>query len=148
MAQHGRRHFYIWPMRAVPAGLFLAILSCAGQSPQSWNDLDISGMRMENRSQSFVTAARLLVPATGNFVSCGGIAPGGVCATRFPETRFTGNPVEVSWSQNGQIWSTGQLRLVPAEEVVEAGAATVLVIITAPGGAGVSLLPYPHPPSS
>ena len=90
-------------------------------------------------------AARLLVPATGNFISCGGIAPGAVCATGFPETTFTGNPVEISWSQNGQIWSTGELEVEPGQEVLEAGTALVRVIIAAPGSAGLRLEPHPAP---
>jgi len=97
----------------------------------------------ENRGQAFVTAVRLLVPATGAFVSCGNIPPGGTCATTFPEVKYTGNEMEVTWSQGGQIFSTGQLRLSPSNEVLEAGAARVRVVIAGPGVAGAQLVPAP-----
>lgn len=116
--------------------------ACAGSGPPVY-DVLIGGLEMQNHTRSWVSAARVLVPATGNFVSCGNIPPGGVCSTGFPETELTGNPVEISWSQNGQIWSTGELNVVPGEDVLEAGAARVLVVIAAPGSAGMRLVASP-----
>jgi hypothetical protein len=104
-------------------------------------ELSIGGTRVENRSSGFLSAVRLIVPATGNFVSCGNIAPGGSCSTSFPELAYSGNPVEVTWSQGGQIYSTGLLDLRPDEAVLEAREALVQVVIVGPGAAGVALLP-------
>ncbi|MBT8072650.1 MAG: hypothetical protein HKP21_02975, partial [Xanthomonadales bacterium] len=71
---------------------------------------------MENQTQMWVSAVRLLVPETGNFVSCGNIAPGSICSTTFPEAAYSGSPVEITWSQGGQIHSTGQFKLqIPAD---------------------------------
>ncbi len=128
------------PGPLIPAAALTLLLSaCAARQPD-W-DLQISGLVMENQSLSYVSAARLIVPATGNFVSCGNIPPGGACSTLFPETGYTGNPVEVSWSQNGQIWSTGELTLNPGDAVLDEGRAVVMVVIAAPGAAGVQLIP-------
>lgn len=121
------------------SAVFLA--ACAARGPAY--ELQITGLAMHNQTRSYVTAARLLVPATGSFVSCGNIAPGGVCSSGFPETTFTGNPVEIHWSQNGQIWSTGELAVKPGEDVLERGSATVMVIIAAPGSAGLQLIADP-----
>jgi len=130
--------------RCRPLALWAAMLALAGcaltdEAPSP--DLQITGTRIENRSQGWLAAVRLIVPATGNFVSCGNIAPQGECSTRFPEQTYSGNPVEVSWSQGGEIWSTGLLELQPDAAVLDAGAALVQVVIVGPGRAGVALLP-------
>ena len=98
---------------------------------------------MENRTTAYISAARLLVPATGQFVSCGNIAPGTRCATAFPEQRYSGNAFEISWSQSGNIWSTGELWLEPSAELLEAGEAWVRVIIVGPGSAGAEFTAPP-----
>ena len=125
--------------------LLLALFSsgCSGtatvvNAPE--NDLLIQGLIFENRSQSPITAIRLLVPVTGAFVSCGHTSPGGFCATTFPEVAFSGNDFEVTWSQNGQIWSTGTLNLQPDQKVLDAGIAEVRIVIVAPGSAGAVLV--------
>ena len=132
------------PLRllAYTACLLLCLHGCAGPGQPAY-DISIDGLIMENHSQAWVSAARLLVPATGNFVSCGNIAPGGMCSTLFPETRYSGYPVEISWSQGTQIWSTGELDVKPSVEVVEAGSAQVMVVFAGPGVAGATLIPAP-----
>jgi hypothetical protein len=119
-------------------GMLLA--ACAGGPRPADTDklpeLLITGLVMENQTSSFVSAARLLVPATGQFVSCGNIAPGSTCATGFPEQRYTGNAFEITWSQAGNIWSTGELRIEPPATLVDAGEAWVRVVIAGPGSAG------------
>ena len=111
--------------------------------PDPLPELLIGGLVMENRTTAYISAARLLVPATGQFVSCGNIAPGTRCATAFPEQRYSGNAVEISWSQSGSIWSTGELRLEPSAELLETGEAWVRVIIAGPGAAGAELTRRP-----
>lgn len=133
-----------------PAGLLavvalLGLLACASQAVTVAPGPAIGGLRIENRGSAFISAVRLIVPATGNFVSCGNIAPGNSCATTFPEQRYSGNPVEVSWSQGGQIWSTGELSLQAGAEVRESGSALVQVVIIGAGQAGVVLLPLSRP---
>jgi hypothetical protein len=63
------------------------------------------------------------------------------CASAFPAVSWEGQVIEVSWSQSGEIWSTGSLRLNVSEEVRQAGRARVRVVIVAPGSAGVLLVP-------
>lgn len=100
----------------------------------------IQGLSFENRSRSSVTGIRLLVPATQNFVSCGHIAPSGVCSSAFPGVDYRGTPVQVSWTQDGQTWTTGEIRLQADEQVRRAGVGRVRVIVLAPGSAGAVLV--------
>lgn len=118
------------------AGLLLACASGAVKAPL----LQIDGMVIENKTTMWVSAARLLVPATGRFVSCGNISPGALCSTTFPETAYTGNPVEITWSQGGQIYSTGQFVVQLPEPLVEDRPAIVRIVIAGPGSAGAFIV--------
>ena len=99
---------------------------------------------MENQTQMYVSAVRLLVPATGNFVSCGNIPPESMCSTTFPEATYTGNPIEITWSQGGQIHSTGQFVLQLPEDLDENRSAVAHVIISGPGLVGALLTQAPE----
>ncbi len=131
----------------VAAALALSMMSgCAGvQEKAPEGPLYIGGLIFENRAQSFITAIRLVVPETGGFVSCGNVSPGGICSTTFPGREWLGHPFEVTWSQNGQIWSSGAMTVQPAPSVIEAGEAEVRVMINAPGSTSVTLVPMPVP---
>jgi hypothetical protein len=135
------------PASLVAVTLTFLLTACAGPARPREDipavDILITGLLIENQTQAFVSAVRLLVPASGQFVSCGNIAPGANCATSFPEQHYSGNPVEISWSQSGQDWSTGELRLVPSADVAKAGQARVRVTITGPDLAGVELVTAP-----
>ena len=100
-------------------------------------------MVMENQTQMYVTAVRLLVPVTGNFVSCGNIPPGSMCSTTFPEATYTGNRVEITWSQGGQIHSTGEFVLQLPGDLDDRKPATVHIVITGQGLAGAFIVQAP-----
>lgn len=100
----------------------------------------ISGMQIENQTPMYLSAVRLMVPVTGNFVSCGSILPGSMCSTTFPETAYTGNPVEITWSQGGQIHSTGPFVLELPADLDAYGPAIVRVVISGPGTAGAVII--------
>ena len=123
------------------AGLFV-ILVCACGAPDyhKVKPLQIDGLRFENQTDRQVSAVRLLVPATGGFVSCGNVAQHSSCSTTFPETNYTGNPVEVTWSQGGQIYSTGQFNLRLPDDLKEGVPAMVYVVIAGPGSAGAMII--------
>ena len=128
-------------MKFVVTGICVVLLmACASQPVGSTSKLQIDGMAIENQTQMWVSAVRLLVPVTGNFVSCGNISPGSKCSTTFPETSYTGNPLEITWSQGGQIYSTGQFVLQLPLEVDESKTAVVRVVIAGPGSAGADII--------
>lgn len=117
----------------------LLLLGCASTSSNAPPTIQIQGLKIENKTMMWVSAARLMVPLTGGFVSCGNIAPGAMCSTGFPGTGYSGNPVEITWSQGGQIHSTGEFNMLIPESMDIEKPAMVEVIITGPGTAGAAL---------
>lgn len=125
---------------AITGILTLCLVACASGSVDSTARLRIDGMIIENQTQMWVSAARLLVPVTGNFVSCGNISPGSMCSTTFPEAGYTGNPVEITWSQGGQIHSTGQFVVQLPDDLDKDKPAVVRIVIAGPGSAGAVIV--------
>lgn len=102
--------------------------------------LQIRGLIIENQTKMWVSTARLLVPATGGFVSCGTINPQSFCATTFPERSYSGNTVEISWTQGQQMYSSGKFELELPDGIDIDRPARVRVIISAPGSAGAIIV--------
>ncbi len=119
----------------------LFLFSCTTAGPVDREPpVQISGMLIENQTQMYVSAVRLLVPVTGSFVSCGSILPESMCSTTFPETAYTGNPVEITWSQGGQIHSTGPFALALPADLDAYRPVIVHVVISGPGSAGAVII--------
>lgn len=127
--------------RFLVAGLYTVLLmACASGVGKKDAQLQIEGVVIENQTQMWVSAARVLVPSKGTFVSCGNISPGSLCSTSFPQTAYAGDPIEITWSQAGQIHSTGQFVMqIPADLDSERKAA-VQVVIAGPGSAGAVIV--------
>lgn len=124
--------------------LCVALLhGCASKAVKPESGLKIEGLVIENQTRMWVSAARLLVPVTGVFVSCGNISPESSCATTFPESDYSGNPVQITWSQAGQIYSTGEFVIQPPDDIDVDRPAMVRVIIAAPGSAGAVIVQRP-----
>lgn len=117
----------------------LLLSACASRPAERVPLLQIEGLLIENKTQMWVTAVRILVPATGNFVSCSTITPQSMCSTTFPETSYTGNPVEITWSQGGQEHSTGEFVIQLPVDLDTGKPARILVVITGPGLAGAMI---------
>ena len=122
----------------------LCLFACAAKPVDDVPPIQIAGMVMENQTQMYVTAARLLVPVTGNFVSCGNIPPAAMCSTTFPDAAYTGNPVEITWSQGGQIHSTGQFKVHLPADLDRNRPAMVHIVISGPGLAGALIVQSPE----
>jgi hypothetical protein len=123
-------------LKSLPAALcVLVLIACAGAGSYV-SAVQIDGMMIRNQTQMWVSAVRVLLPATGGFVSCGNIAPGSMCSTSFPQAAYTGDPVEITWSQAGQIHSTGPFEMQLPDDLDAGRTASVSVVIAAPGSAG------------
>lgn len=120
------------------------LMACAARPVENVSPVQIEGLVIENQTQMWVSAVRLLVPVTGNFVSCGNISPQFMCSTTFPEAGYTGNPVEITWSQGGQIYSTGQFVVQLPDDLDENRPAAVRVVIAGPGSAGAVIVQRPE----
>jgi hypothetical protein len=123
--------------------IVLCLAACAPMDSKPSTKVKIEGLRIENQTAMWVSAARLLVYATGGFVSCGNIPPGSMCSTGFPETEYAGNPVEVTWSQAGRIHSTGEFEIAIPDSLDADKPVMVKVVITGPGSAGAALIQKP-----
>ena len=121
----------------------LWLFACAAGSVDPVVPVRIAGMVIENQTQMYVTAVRLLVPDTGNFVSCGNISPESMCSTTFPEATYKGNKVEITWSQGGQIHSTGEFVLHLPGDLDDQKPAIVRVVISGRGSAGAIIVQAP-----
>ena len=128
-------------LRSAITGLFaLFMFACAAAPVDRAPPVQIAGMVMQNQTQMYISAVRLLVPTTGNFVSCGNIPPGSMCSTTFPEAAYTGNPVEITWSQGGQIHSSGQFTVQLPGDLDISRPAQVHIVISGPGLAGALIV--------
>ncbi len=123
----------------------MVLVACTTAPFNPATQLQIDGLFLENRTSIPVSAARIMVPATGSFVSCGYISPQSICSTTFPEAAYTGNPVEITWSQNGQIYSTGQFVIRLPDGLEENIPAVVNVVIAGPGSAATMLVQRQKP---
>ena len=127
-------------MKVLSTCLCTFLLSaCAAGSLNSIPPLRIEGMVIENQTRTPVSAVRLMVPVTGSFVSCGNISANSMCSTSFPETDYTGNPVEITWSQGGQIYSTGLFAIELPNDLKAGKPAAERVVIAGPGSAGAMI---------
>lgn len=144
------RQKFLDPVRNVPACLMfrltiaclciMPLVTCSTGPVERNPVIEISGVVIENRTLMFISAVRLMVPATGNFVSCGNISPESMCSTTFPGSAYSGNPVEITWSQAGEIHSTGPFAMQRPNELDDSRSAMVRVVITGPGAAGAIIL--------
>jgi hypothetical protein len=118
----------------------MALIPACATSVPGERAVAIAGMVIENQGGAWVSSARVLAPISGRFVSCGNIAPGSMCSTRFPEASYAGGPVEVTWSQMGETHSTGQFTMNPPDSLDAGQPAIVRVVITGPGTAGAAIV--------
>ena len=125
---------------AITCFVTLYLFACTTVPEDETPPVQITGMVMENQTQMYVSAVRLLVPVTGNFVSCGNIPPGSMCSSTFPEAAYTGNPVEITWSQGGRIHSTGQFVVQLPSDLDNDIPAQVHIVISGPGLAGAMIV--------
>ncbi len=99
---------------------------------------------MRNELSFRITDVQVLVPRTGEFVSCGSVFPGTACAAAFPQRDYRGDPLSVTWRERGEPQSVEDFVLeVPAG--LDTGRPVWLqVVIFSPGNAGARLLSEPQ----
>ncbi len=124
----------------IVAFCILLLAACVSGPGDRAGHIRIDGMVIENQTQAWISAVRVRVPVTGNFVSCGNISPASMCSTTFPETNYTGNPIEITWSMAGQIHSTGQFVLQLPIDIAEDEPAMVRAVVTGPDSAGAVIV--------
>ena len=104
----------MWRPTVLMLAAFFLISSCAFL--QKDEPLTIVGVKFQNASYYHIEDVRLRVQKTRGFVSCSKILPQSVCLTTFPVREYQGNPVIISWKQNGKSWTTGEIVVDPPKE--------------------------------
>ena len=123
--------------------LLLWLVTACGQvqpAMQNTPSIAIHGVIIRNDLVISVTDVQLLVPSTGNFVSCGNIMARSMCATKFPHADYYSQKVVVSWTEKGQSHSTGEFALKIPEWLDLTKPTRLEVMIFSPGEAGAKLL--------
>lgn len=102
--------------------------------------IEIEGVVIRNELAFPVTDVQLLVPSTGNFVSCGNIMGRSQCATKFPNRDYYAYEVVISWKEHGQPQTTKPFVIKTPDHLVRDRAALLEVIIFNRGQAGAKLV--------
>lgn len=68
--------------------------------------LHVGGLFFHNNTATPLHNVSLRVEKTNDLVSCGLIPAGSTCSTTFPLKKYQGNPVMLSWVQEGRAWSS------------------------------------------
>jgi hypothetical protein len=124
----------------------LLLAACASPSSRPGGTgpvIAIDGVRIINKLAITVTDVQILVPATGNFVTCGAILRNTACSTSFPDRQYERKPVQVSWKEQGQAHATPNFVIEPPANLDPARPVWIEVVIFAPGQAGAKLIQQP-----
>jgi len=119
------------------------LVACASPSSRPAGTgpvIAIEGVRIVNKLAMTVTDVQILVPATGNFVTCGTILRNTSCSTSFPDRQYERKPVQVSWKEQGQAHATPNFVIEPPANLDPSRTVWIEVIIFAPGQAGAKLV--------
>jgi hypothetical protein len=125
-------------------GCALLLISCQAQPrPQesaAGPELQITGVEIYNGLPYSVQDVNILVPSSGDFVSCGQILPDSSCSTTFPARDYRESPVQVSWTEHGLPHSTKPFKLASPSDAKAGQGAYIRVEVFASGQAGAKLL--------
>lgn len=140
--------FPVKTLRLLATCLFaLSLCTCSSEPKHARNTapgIAIEGVKIINQLSTTVTDVQILVPLTGNFVSCGTILRHTSCSTSFPGRQYERSPVQVSWKEQGKAHATGNFVIQPPADLDLARPMWIEVVIFAPGEAGAKMVQYPQ----
>ena len=90
----------------------------------------INTVVLANNSNTTAHEVTILVEAFGGKFYCGTILAGTQCSTRFPAREYEGNPVTVSWIQNGITHETAPFVVPLGETTSEKPMTALLTLMT------------------
>ena len=113
-----------------PLLIFVAIVLLSGcvlieKAPY----LRVTRVRFENASYYPITNIRLRVDSIKEVVSCSELLSTNDCYTDFPGQEYLGNPIIISWEQNGRSWTTGEIFAEMPQKMTKDAPLTCAVII-------------------
>jgi hypothetical protein len=119
--------------------IFITILLGGCTSLTALIHLKVQGVVIENRSTTTVSEVRVSVKETGGFAYCSHVYSQAECSTRFQTKRYQGNPLTVSWIQDGSRRTYEDLNATLPESINTEIPATLRIIIDRAGNASASL---------
>ncbi len=102
--------------------------------------LQITGVEIYNGLGYPVRDVVILVPSSGEYVSCGNVLPQSSCSTTFPARDYRDTTVQVSWTEQGEPHKTAEFKLEAPETAAEGESAYIRVEVFASGQAGARLV--------
>jgi hypothetical protein len=144
--QQGRM---LQPFASLPHCLVsLLLVACAAapqkQAGQAGPALEIEGIEIRNELAHGVSDVTILIPQTGDFVSCGNIIQATSCSTTFPGRSYQGHKVQITWKEQGVPHSTDEFAIKPPELLKSGLPIWIEVVIFAPGQAGARMVQHEH----
>ncbi len=102
--------------------------------------LQITGIEIHNALPYIVHDVTILVPVSGDYVSCGQILPDSSCSTSFPVRDYRETAVQISWKEHGEPQSTAPFILKAPIDANNGEQAYIRVEVFGKGQAGAELL--------
>lgn len=128
----------------VLVGTLPLLAACGPHTPRveqlSGPVLQITGIEIHNALLYTVQDVTILVPESGEYVSCGRILPDSSCSTSFPVRDYRETAVQLSWKEQGETHSTAPFILKAPTSAGEGQKAYIRVEVFAQGQAGAELL--------
>ncbi|HET6564393.1 MAG TPA: hypothetical protein VFG52_03175 [Xanthomonadales bacterium] len=122
----------------------LSLMTCASQRDDERKlagpALQIAGVEIYNGLAYSIQDVSILVPESGDYVSCGQILPDSSCSTTFEVRDYRENPVQVLWTEHGEPQSTKPFTIKAPEDALAGQDAYIRVEVFGPGQAGAKLL--------
>lgn len=106
------------------AGLALLATGCSSTYKPNYI---YSEIRVVNNSRELLQEVTVTVPSTGRTLSCGNIAPLGICSNRFGKRRYEYNPIRIDWAFGNSAGQTDEF-VVPVPATFSTGLAMRAVI--------------------
>jgi len=124
-------------------GILWLLVACGSPLPRmeqgSGPLLQITGIEIHNALPYTVHEVTILVPESGDYVSCGQILPDSSCSTTFPVRDYRETAVQLNWKEQGEPQSTAPFILKAPASAGEGENAYIRVEVFAKGQAGAEL---------
>jgi len=128
----------LWTVHACV--LVAALGTCGCEALPVGKPIEIAGLVFRNSTRTALQNVQLSVERTGGSVLCSPIPGGRDCSTVFPGKLYQGNPVRISWEQNGISYSSEEIYVQLPENLASKKPAMALVIIGDRGSVSAQLV--------
>jgi len=113
--------------RAVLAAFFMLVSLVGCSIAPAIPELKFNSLVIQNNSGMALEDVKIKVEKTGALAYCSLILPGSSCSTGFPDKRYQGNPIYISWTHNGQSRVAGPVIVeLPEKTYGEVSASALL----------------------